>query len=459
MTNKAIDYLNNNKEKFLDELLDLLSIPSVSTQDKHKSDILKAANYLKEKFEACKVDTIKVIDTPGNPVIFAEKKVDKNKPTVLVYGHYDVQPPEPLEKWSSGPFDPVIKDGKIFARGASDDKGQMYAHVKAFESLVATNELPCNVKFLIEGEEEVGSKNLEAVVRNNVDLLQSDTLLISDTDMISNENPSITVGIRGIAYLEIEVSGPNRDLHSGMFGGAIGNPINIMCQMIASLKDEQGKITIPGFYNEVKEVSTAVRDEINSAPFDINEFKSELGINDTLGEDGYTTIERLGIRPSLDVNGIWGGYTGEGAKTVIPSKAYAKISMRLVPNQDSVVIAELFEKHIKRIAPQSVHVKVTKHHGGNPCNMPTTSTGYQAAKKAFQSAWNKTPIPTKEGGSIPIVPFLQEILGLTPILMGFGLSEDAIHSPNENFRLFNYYKGIETIIYFYKHFSTLSNPK
>ena len=371
---------------------------------------------------------------------------------MLIYGHYDVQPPDPLDLWDSPPFEPVVKEGKVFARGSADDKGQMYMHVKAFEALLATDALACNVKFMIEGEEEVGSDNLEAFVKSNHEKLQCDAILISDTSMISNEHPSICVGLRGLSYLEVEVTGPNRDLHSGIYGGAVANPINVLCSMISSLIDENGHITVPGFYDKVKELSTEMREEIARAPFDLDDYKAELDIDDVQGEHGYTTLERTGIRPTLDVNGIWGGYTGEGAKTVLPSKAYAKISTRLVPDQDSHEITDLLTTHLKQIAPKSVNVKVTPHHGGEPAEIPTESKAYKAASAAMKSVWGKEPIPTKDGGSIPIVSLFQKELKNDPILLGFGLDSDAIHSPNESFGLLNYNKGIETITEFYKQF-------
>lgn len=450
---KAIDYISENKQRFLDELFDLLRIPSVSADSKFDNDVRKAAEFIKDKFESAGVDKAEICETAGHPVVYAEKMVDASLPTVLVYGHYDVQPADPYELWDSPPFEPVIKNDKIFARGACDDKGQMYMHVKAFEAMMANNELPCNVKFMIEGEEEVGSENLGVFVKENKEKLKADVIVISDTGIISNDCPSMTVGLRGLSYLEVEVVGPNRDLHSGMYGGAVGNPINTLCDMISSLIDEKGHITIPGFYDKVLELTQAEREAMAKAPFDLEEYKKELDIADVKGEDGFTTLERIGIRPTLDVNGIWGGYTGEGAKTVLPSKAYAKISTRLVPNQNSDEITELVKNHIESIAPAHVKVKVTPHHGGEAAVIPTDSDGFRAASKAFVQAWGKEPIPMRDGGSIPIVALFQDVLGLDSVMLGFGLDEDAIHSPNESYGVFNYMKGIETITWFYKYFA------
>ncbi|MBL3657899.1 dipeptidase [Fulvivirga sediminis] len=451
MTGK--EYIENNKQKFLDELLDLLKIPSVSADKKFKDDVLKTADVIKSQLEKAGADKVEICPTAGYPIVYAEKIIDESLPTVLVYGHYDVQPADPYELWDSPPFEPVIKNDKIYARGACDDKGQMYMHVKAFETMMATDSLPCNIKFMIEGEEEVGSDNLGIFVKENKEKLASDVILISDTSIISNEHPSITVGLRGLSYLQVEVTGPNRDLHSGVYGGAVANPINTLCEMIASLKDEKNHITVPGFYDKVAELTAEERTALNKAPFDLDEYKKDLNIDEVEGEDGYTTLERAGIRPTLDVNGIWGGYIGEGAKTVLPSKAYAKISMRLVPDQVSDEITELFAKHFESIAPKSVKVKVTPHHGGDPAVTPTDSTAYQAASAAFEEAWGKKPIPTRDGGSIPIVALFERELKVNTVLMGFGLDSDAIHSPNEHYGIFNYFKGIETITLFYKHFA------
>ena len=446
-------YIDSNKQRFLNELFDLLRIPSVSADSKHKSDVRKAAEFIAERFKETGVDAVEICETKGHPIIYAEKIIDPSKPTVLVYGHYDVQPPDPLELWTSPPFEPVIKDDKIYARGACDDKGQVYMHVKAFETMMKLDLLPCNVKFMVEGEEEVGSDNLGEFVKANKEKLNADIILISDTSIIALDHPSITVGLRGLSYMEVEVTGPNRDLHSGVYGGAVANPINILCEMIASMHDEKGRVTIPGFYDKVAALTAAERTAMNKAPFDLDEYKKDLDINDIKGEDSYTTLERTGIRPTLDVNGIWGGYTGEGAKTVLPSKAHAKISMRLVPNQVSKEITELFTNHFKKIAPKSVKVKVMAHHGGEPAVTPTDSDAYLAASKAFEEVWNKKPIPTRDGGSIPIVALFKEELGLDTVLMGFGLDSDAIHSPNEHYGIKNFLLGIETIVSFFKYFS------
>ena len=447
----AQSYVDQHQERFLDELFELLRIPSVSTAAQFKGDVRQAAQFVRQKLEEAGVDKAEIHETAGHPIVYAEKIVDANAPTVLVYGHYDVQPADPYELWDSPPFEPQVRDGKIYARGACDDKGQMYMHVKALETMNAQGSIPCNVKFLIEGEEEIGSDHLSPFVEANQEMLSADVVLISDTDIISNEHPSITVGLRGMSYLEVEVTGPNRDLHSGMYGGTVANPINVLCKMIASLKDEQGRITIPGFYDKVVELNDAERQEINRAPHDDEEYKRALEVDALAGEAGYTTPERIGIRPTLDVNGIWGGYIQEGAKTVLPSKAHAKVSMRLVPNQHHKEIDELFIRHMQEIAPPSVKVKVTSHHGGQAAVVPSDSVGIQAASRAFEEAWGKTPFLTREGGSIPIVSLFQRTLGIDSVLMGFGLDEDAIHSPNESFGVFNYLKGIETITLFYKH--------
>ena len=446
-------YVEQHQDRFLNELFDLLRIPSVSTDSKYRDDIMKTAAFVKERLLEAKVDKAEIVETEGYPIVYAEKMVDPDKPTVLVYGHYDVQPTDPYELWKSPPFEPEVRNGKIFARGASDDKGQMYMHVKALETMIENDALPCNVKFMIEGEEEIGSKHLADFVKEYRDKLEADVVLISDTGIIDNENPSITVGLRGLSYMEVEVTGPRVDLHSGMFGGTVANPINVLCQMIASLHDEQGRVNIPGFYDKVVGLSDEERAEINRAPQDDEKYKKELGVQKLAGEEGYSTLERIGIRPTLDVNGIWGGYTGEGAKTVLPAKAYAKISMRLVPNQHPDEIDELFTKHFESIAPDTVEVKVTPHHGGEPAVVPTDSAAIEAAKKAFQDGWGKEPFLTREGGSIPIVSLFQQELGIDSLLMGFGLDEDAIHSPNESYGVFNFLKGIETISLFYQHFA------
>jgi len=446
------EYISQNKDRFLAELFEWLRIPSVSADSSLKGDVRKAAEFLKTKFTEAGVDKVELCETKGHPIVYAEKIVNASLPTVLVYGHYDVQPADPINLWSSPPFEPILKDDKIYARGSCDDKGQVYMHVKAFEAMMKLSILPCNVKFMVEGEEEVGSGNLGIFVRENKAKLKADIILISDTALISLEHPSITTGLRGLSYMEVEVTGPNRDLHSGVYGGAVANPINTLCSMIASLHDENGRVTIPGFYDAVTDLTAAERAAINKAPFDLKAYKGELGIEDISGEEGYTTVERTGIRPTLDVNGIWGGYTGEGAKTVLPSKASAKISMRLVPNQVSDEITELFTNHFLSIAPKSVKVKVTAHHGGEPAVTPTDSLSYRAATKAFEEVFGKAPIPTRDGGSIPIVALFKKELGLDTVLMGFGFDTDAIHSPNEHYGVKNFTLGIETIIAFYKHF-------
>ncbi|HEX8040950.1 MAG TPA: dipeptidase [Chryseosolibacter sp.] len=450
------EYISSNKDRFLAELFDWLRIPSVSADSRHRDDVRKAADFLKEKFKAAGIDKVEICETKGHPIVYAEKIIDPSLPTVLVYGHYDVQPADPLELWASPPFEPVIKDDKIFARGSCDDKGQVYMHVKAFETMAKNNSLTCNVKFMVEGEEEVGSDNLGSFVKANKSRLKADVILISDTALISLDHPSITTGLRGLSYMEVEVTGPNRDLHSGVYGGAVANPVNVLCRMIASLHDENGRVAIPGFYDKVATLSQAERKAINQAPFDLEEYKKELGIAEVYGEQGYTTLERTGIRPTLDVNGIWGGYTGEGAKTVLPSRAHAKISMRLVPNQTSAEITELFTKHFTSIAPEYVTVKVIAHHGGEPAVTPADSAAFMAAKKAFEEVWGKAPIPTRDGGSIPIVALFKKELGLDTVLMGFGLDSDAIHSPNEHYGIKNFMLGIETIVAFYKYFSRKS---
>lgn len=447
------EYITTHQQRFLDELFDWLRIPSVSADSRHKQDVRQAAEYLKEKLISAGVDVVEICETKGHPIVFAEKIIDPSLPTVLVYGHYDVQPPDPLDLWTSPPFEPVIKDGKIYARGSCDDKGQVYMHVKAFETMMKLNQLPCNVKIMVEGEEEVGSDNLGTFVNENKSKLKADIILISDTAMISLEHPSICTGLRGLSYVEVEVTGPNRDLHSGVYGGAVANPVNVLCSMIASLHDESGRVTIPGFYDKVADLTAAEREAINRAPFNLEAYKKDLDIAEVKGEKGYTTIERTGIRPTLDVNGIWGGYTGEGAKTVLPSKANAKISMRLVPNQDSKEITELFTRHFTAIAPPYVKVKVKVHHGGEAAVTPTDSAAFKAASKAFEDVWGKKPIPTRDGGSIPIVALFKRELGLDTVLMGFGLDSDAIHSPNEHYGVKNFTMGIETIVAFYKHFA------
>ena len=456
---KISQYIDQNKDRFLHELIDLLKIPSVSADSSFKNDVRSAAEFIHSKLLDAGADNCQIFETEGHPIVYGEKIINENFPTILVYGHYDVQPADPYDLWDSDPFEPIVKttsihpEGAIFARGACDDKGQMYMHLKAFEAMMKTDTLMCNVKFMIEGEEEVGSENLENFIRKQKDLLKADVVLVSDTGIIANDTPSICVGLRGLSYVEVEVTGPNRDLHSGLYGGAVANPINILSKMIASLHDEDLKINIPGFYDDVLTVDDAERQEMSNAPFNLNEYKKDLEIDDVYGEKGYTTNERNSIRPTLDVNGIWGGYIGEGAKTVLPSKAYAKISMRLVPNQSSTKITKLFQHHFNSIAPDCVKVKVTPHHGGEGVVVPTDFKGFVAASKAMEETFGKKPIPVRGGGSIPIVPLFEEVLGLKTILLGFGLDSDVIHSPNEHYGLFNYYKGIQTIPLFYKYFN------
>lgn len=460
--NQTQNFTNANKDRYLNELLDLLRIPSISADPAYKNDVQKCADKLAEGMRNIGIDKVEVCPTAGNPIVYGEKMIDTNKPTVLIYGHYDVQPADPLELWTSPAFEPVIKttekhpQGAIFARGACDDKGQMFMHVKAVESMLASNELPCNVKFMIEGEEEVGSENLAIFVKNEKERLKADIILVSDTGMLANDVPSITTGLRGLSYVEVEVTGPNRDLHSGLYGGCVANPINVLAQMIASLHDSDGKITIPGFYDKVVELTDGERAEMAKAPFSHEAYCKALDIADVMGEAGYSTMERGSIRPTLDVNGIWGGYTGEGAKTVIASKAFAKISMRLVPDQDPEEITNLFKSHFESIAPSSVKVVVKPHHGGEAAVTPIDSVGYKAASLAYEKSFGKKPIPVRSGGSIPIVAMFEKELGLKTILMGFGLDSDAIHSPNEHFGLFNFYKGIETIPYFFHYYTELN---
>lgn len=449
-------YIEANKDRFINELLDLLRIPSVSADPKYKADVARCAEAVKQRLIEAGLDQVEVCPTAGHPIVYGEKIVDPKKPTVLVYGHYDVQPPDPLELWDSGPFDPVIKDGMIYARGSADDKGQFYMHVKAIETMMKNGGLPCNVKVMIEGEEEVGSDNLGIFVSNNKEKLAADVVLISDTSMIANDVPSINTGLRGLSYVEVEVTGPNRDLHSGVYGGAVANPINALCEMIASLHDQDRRITIPGFYDAVKELSKAERDALAEAPFNEDAYMKDLGIDAVRGEKGYTTEERSSIRPTLDVNGIWGGYIGEGAKTVLPSKAYAKISMRLVPDQKSDVITKLFADHFVKIAPPGVKVEVRPHHGGEAAVTPIDSPAYQAASLAMEETFGKKPIPTRGGGSIPIVALFEAELGLKTVLFGFGLDSDNIHSPNEKYGVFNYMQGIRSIPRFFHHFARLT---
>ena len=448
-------YINQNKDRFIAELIEFLKIPSISADSAYKDDIIKTAEFVRDQLTAAGANNAQLIETNGYPVVYADKMIDENVPTVIVYGHYDVQPPDPLDLWSSPPFEPIIKDEKIYARGACDDKGQVYMHVKAFEYMNAEGKLPCNIKFMIEGEEEVGSANLDKFLEEHKEKYKGDVILVSDTSIIANDVPSVTVGLRGLSYVEVEVTGPNRDLHSGVYGGAVANPINVLAKMVASLHDENNHITIPGFYDDVEELSEAERAAMAEAPFSLDDYQNDLRIESVYGEKGYSTLERTSIRPTLDVNGIWGGYIGEGAKTVLPSKAYAKISMRLVPNQNSNKITELFQKHFERIAPKGVRVKVTPHHGGEPVVTPTDSIAYQAASNAMEKTFGKKPIPQRGGGSIPIIALFEDVLGLKSVLMGFGLDSDLIHSPNEHFGVFNFLKGIETIPHFYEEFAKL----
>ncbi len=449
-------YIESNRDRFLNELFEILRIPSISADSAFSSDVRKCAEKVAEFLIAAGADNVVLEETDGNPIVYGEKIIDASLPTVLVYGHYDVQPSVPDELWNTPPFEPTIIDNKIYARGACDDKGQFFMHVKAFETMMQTNSLLCNIKFMIEGEEEVGSNNLGTYCKNNKEKLKADVILISDTGIIANDCPSIDVGLRGLSYVEVEVTGPRIDLHSGVYGGAVANPINVLCTMIASMHDENRHITIPEFYDDVEEVSAEDRAALGRIPFSLDDYKKHLDIDDVLGEKGYTTIERTGTRPTLDVNGIWGGYIGEGAKTVLPSKAYAKISMRLVPNQSSEKITEIFQKHFEKIAPAGVKVKVTPHHGGEPVLTPTTSNAYKAASLAMTETFGVEPIPTRGGGSIPIVALFEKELETKTVLMGFGLDSDAIHSPNEHYGIFNYFKGIETIPQFFKHFAALS---
>jgi acetylornithine deacetylase/succinyl-diaminopimelate desuccinylase-like protein len=449
------DYQAANKDRFLDELLELLRIPSVSARSEHKNDMIKCAEAVRQRLLDAGADTATIYPTEGHPVVYGEKITDPSKPTVLVYGHYDVQPADPLELWHSGPFEPVIKDGKIYARGSADDKGQFYMHVKALETMVKTNTLPTNIKFCIEGEEEVGSPNLAKFVASHKDLLKADVILISDTSMLSIDTPSIDIGVRGLSYIQLEVTGANRDLHSGVYGGAVANPITILAQMIASCHDENNHITIPGFYDDVVESSTEERKLMAKAPFDEAAYKKDLGVKELVGEKGYTTNERTGIRPTLELNGIWGGYTGEGAKTVLPSKAFAKVSARLVPNQSHHKITEKLINYFISIAPAGVTVKAEEHHGGEPYMTPIDSKAYKAAAQAIKTTFGKEPIPVRGGGSIPICSLFEKELGIKIVFMGFGLDSDNLHSPNEKFDLVNFYKGIETIPYFHRYFAEM----
>lgn len=446
-------YFEENKERFLNEMMDLLKIPSVSAQSEHKKDMAICADAVKGSLLAAGADRAEVMPTDGHPVVYGEKIIDPSKPTVLVYGHYDVQPPEPLELWKTPPFEPVIKDGKVYARGSADDKGQFFMHIKALEVLTKTDTLQTNIKFLIEGEEEIGSPALGKFVHDHREMLKADVILISDSAMLSMDTPSLDIGVRGLSYIEVEVTGADRDLHSGTYGGAVANPITILSKMIASCHDENNHITIPGFYDDVAIVGQEERNLLNQAPYDEKEYKKEIGIQDVWGEKGYTTYERTGIRPTLEINGIWGGYTGEGSKTVLPSKATAKISARLVPNQSSHKMTELLLNYFRSIAPKSVTVKAFEHHGGEPYMTPIDSKGYQAASKAIEKTFGKPPVPVRGGGSIPICSLLEKELGIKIIFMGFGLDSDNLHSPNEKYGIENFYKGIETIPYFHKYFA------
>ena len=451
------EYQEKNKDRFLSEMIDLLKVPSISAKSEHKPDMKKTAELVRQRLLEAGADKAEVMPTKGHPVVYAEKIIDPSKPTVLVYGHYDVQPPDPLDLWNSPPFEPVIKDGKVFARGSADDKGQFFMHVKAMETLVQTNSMATNMKFLIEGEEEVGSPNLATFVSENKALLKADVILISDSAMISLENPSLDIGVRGLAYIQVEVTGPNRDLHSGTYGGAVANPITILSKMIASVHDENNHITIAGFYDDVVEATPQERKMMNEAPYNEKEYKDDLGVKELWGEKGFTTVERTGIRPTLELNGMWGGYQGEGAKTVLPSRAGAKISARLVPNQSSEKITKLLLDHFRNIAPASVTVNAFELHGGEPYMTPIESNAYQAAAKAIEATFGKKPIPVRGGGSIPICSILEKELGIKIVFMGFGLDSDNLHSPNEKFELKNFYKGIETIPYFHKYFAEMSS--
>lgn len=453
--------LDKNKQRYLEELIELLKIPSVSADTAYNQDVLDCADAVAKSMQAAGLDAVELLATKGYPVVYGEKIIDANLPTVLVYGHYDVQPPDPLGLWLSPPFDPVVKqteihpNGAVFARGSADDKGQFFMHIKALEGMIANNLLPCNVKVMIEGEEEIGSESLEDFLLEYKEKLAADIVLISDTEMLAKEEPTLTIGLRGISYWELMVTGPDKDLHSGVYGGAVPNPINVLARMITKLHDENGRITIPGFYDKVAELSVEQREDFAKLPISEKDFLAQVGVTKTEGEKGYSSLEHTSTRPTLDANGIWGGYTGSGAKTVIPSKAYAKISMRLVPHQEVEDINRLFEDYIKQIAPESVKVKLTPFHGGMPYILPSEDVGYKAAKLALQESFGKEALDFRGGGSIPIVAVFQEILGLKSVLLGFGLNSDVIHSPNENFGLDNFYKGIETIPYFFKHYAEL----
>ena len=451
--NKIDNYVKTHEKRFLDELFDLIRIPSISAVPSHKPDMYRAAEMWKDILLKAGADKAEIMETDGLPVTYGEKIINPELPTVLVYTHMDVMPADPIEKWNTDPFEPVVKDGKIWARGADDDKGQGFMHAKAFEYLVQSDELPCNVKFLIEGEEEVGSPSLPAFLEKHKEMLACDVILVSDTSMIAPDVPSITTGLRGLAYWQVEVTGSNVDLHSGLFGGAVHNPINVLAKMIADTVDENGRIQIPGFYDDVMEISKEEREMMAQAPYDEEAYKKDIGVEELFGEKGYSTNERTGIRPAFDVCGIWGGYTGEGTKTVLPSKAYAKISARLVPDQDHKKIGKMFVDYFKSIAPKSVKVEVEDLHGGPSYVCPIDFAGYKAAEKAYRDVYGKDPVPVRSGGSIPIIATFEEILGTKSVLMGFGLASDAIHSPNENYPLEQFYNGIRTIPLFYKYFA------
>ena len=448
---KVQDYIDSHKDHFKEELFELLRIPSISTNSEHKKDVLDAARYLVDRLNDLDLDRVELFETDGNPIVFAELITDDSKPTVLVYGHYDVQPPDPINKWDTPPFEPTVRDGDIYARGASDDKGQSFTHVKALEAYRKTGtEFPVNIKFIFEGEEEIGSPHLVPFIKEHKEMLECDMVLISDTAMFAEDTPSITYGLRGLAYMEVDVVGPNRDLHSGVYGGAVDNPANVLANIITKLKDDDGVIQVPGFYEDVVQLNEEEREEYKKLPFNEEAFMSNLGLDALNGEKGYSTLERTSARPSLDVNGLWGGYQGEGAKTVLPSEAGAKISMRLVPDQDPKEIARLFKEYVESLAPETVEVTVSEHHGGQPAITDLSFYGLQAAAEAFKDVYDKEPLFTREGGSIPIVADFEDVLGAQSILMGFGLNSDAIHSPNEKFALKDFYRGIATSARFFE---------
>ena len=445
------EYIDDNKEQFKDELFDFLRIPSISTDSEHKNNVKDAAYFLINKLESLNMDRVELFETEGNPIVYGELITDESKPTVLVYGHYDVQPPDPMDEWETPPFEPTVRDGDIYARGSSDDKGQSYTHLKALEAYQKTDtDFPVNIKFIFEGEEEIGSPSLVPFIEDHKELLSCDMVLISDTAMFAEDTPSITYALRGLAYMQIEVEGPNRDLHSGVYGGAVDNPANVLCNIIAQLKDDDGVIQIPGFYDDVVGLTEEEREAYLKLSFDEEEYKEKLGLNALNGEKGYSTLERTSARPTLDVNGLWSGYQGEGAKTVLPAKAGAKVSMRLVPNQEPKKTAKLFKEYVESLAPDTVDITVKEHHGGHPAITDLSFYGLQAAADAFEEIYNKEPFFTREGGSIPIVADFQKVLGAQSILMGFGLNSDAIHSPNEKFALKDFYRGIHTSAKFFE---------